>query len=654
MRCVSALGLAAAFGLLPWPAAAAWQAVFERPAVGWLAPGDSLTVMLEGTLPEGLSQRVRLELDAIDVTDRVGWNGQTLVYVPAEPLAPGMHELRLVEFTAQGEIIELGAWMFEVRQSENLREWSAATALQASWQARIADANITPRPAANIAQLSASVDAAASNALGSASLRAAVVHDGSLAADNTQLYELLISGNSESGELRFQLGQQALADNSLVRQDFMRRGLSVEGAAGRAWLTGYALRTDTQTAPGDPFGLARSGQLTRGVMLRFSPFRDDPQRLVMRAEWLRAEGREQGVAEFGENQDARGEAWSLAADAYHFDGRLRSYAEYARSAYDYDAAGAAPRVSDDAHNILLQYLPAPRGAFEWNASLQWQRVGSNFRSLANAALPNDKSVLSTSVQAVFEGYSASLQLAEERDNVNGVNTLPTVATQLWQLDLGYSAQQFSQQETDALARLFANAVLQLRYVEADNRQVRAPASFQGDVTDNASRDLLLSAAFTPGEWNWSLAWQSNRFDDASGVQSASRSELGSFSLGLPLGEGVFVAPTVQAGQVRDLGSNVAQDELTTSVSINLALERLSGSLQYAQSRYDSVDVNYQSRSSSLGVMLNYRLLAPRAWRPALDLYINASWGEQGSALSGTLPATRQVYLGLRTALEGGS
>ncbi len=652
MRCVSALGLVAAVGFTPW-SALAWQPIFALPDAGWLAPGDTLSIAFEGDLPADSNQQLQLELDAFDVTDRVSWSEQGLSYAPAEPLTPGEHELRLVAFTESGEIIELGVWTFEVRQSSRFREMSLASAAELSYLARIADDNLDPRPPASIGQASASFEAALAGSDGSLGMRASLVHDSSLAADKTQLYDLLLTADSDSGGVRLQLGQHALQGANLVRQDFLRRGASASWLAGRAEVAGYVQRTNTLAGSRDPFGLGRRDNLTTGVSARFSPFADEPRRLLLQAEWLRAQGSETGVAEFGEEQAARGDAWSLAADSYFLDGLIRAYGEYARSAYDYDGAGTGATVSDDAVHVLLQYLPVSGERFAWNATLQWQQVGSRFRSLANAALPNDKRVLSVLLQTAMDDYSANLQLAEERDNVVGFDALPTIATSVRRLDLAYSPQEYSEESDAFMGGVFANPALQLSYAEAVNRQVRAPALFQGAATDNDSQDLQLSAAFTPGAWNWSMAWQFNRFDDAVNVSPDTRNTLLSFNLGMPVGDWLFVSPSWQTGRAKDLDAGVAQDELTYGVSLNMASERWSASLDYARTRYDSADVNFQSNSQSLGLVLNYRLAEPRGWRPGVELFVNANWSEQGGALTVAVPVS-QIYLGLRTTLAGGN
>jgi len=63
-----------------------------------------------------------LEIDAIDVSSLVVIEGNRVIYAPPSPLIPGMHQLRLVEYAANGDIIELGDWRFEVRQSAAFQE----------------------------------------------------------------------------------------------------------------------------------------------------------------------------------------------------------------------------------------------------------------------------------------------------------------------------------------------------------------------------------------------------------------------------------------------------------------------------------------------------------------------------------------------------
>jgi len=487
--------------------AGAWQAALAAPAHHeWFAPREILVVTL-GDIPSGLTERLRLELDAFDVTDMAGIEAARISYTPVEPLAPGAHELRLVEYTDTGEVVERGLWQFEVRHSSRFRELSFAPSAEVALQGRASDARLAPRPDKGVGQASLRIDGTVSGDRHKLAVRSSLVHDSSLPTDRTQLYDFLVSGGDNIDRFVFRAGQQEIEGVSLVRQDFLRRGLSAGVALGPARITAYVQRTDTQAGVRDPFGLNNADRLTTGLSGQFSPWRSHPGRLVLRGEFLRADGGEAGVAEQGDGgapgKGPGGDAWMLSADSTLFSGRLRLYGEYARSRYDYDGRNAGLGAeSDDAFQLFMQYRPAPDGALEWNASMQFQQVGTFFRSLANAALPNDKRMLSGTLQAALGAASTTLVLGLERDNVNDLDALPTVESRVLRIDFNYSPS--GSGGSDTLGWLFGNPAYQFSYALVDNREVSQGAGFTGDPTDNLNRDLYLSAAFSPGAWNWSV------------------------------------------------------------------------------------------------------------------------------------------------------
>ena len=634
--------------------AAEWQAALAAPAErSWYGPRDPLVVTLTD-IPAELTEQLRLELDAFDVTDMADVQAGHIRYTPVEPLAPGEHELRLVEYTDTGDIIERGLWAFEVRHSARFRELAFSPGAEVAVQGRVSDANLSPRPDEGVVQASLRIEGAAAGDRHRLALRSNLVHDSSLPADRTQLYELLVSGGDSAGRFALQAGQHEVEGTSLVRQDFVRRGLSGAVALGPARIGAYVQRTDTQAGVRDPFGLNDGDRLTRGLAAQVSPWRHDPGRLVLRGEWLRSTGAEEGVAEQGDGgapgKGPGGDAWMLAADSTLFSGRLRLYGEYARSRYDHDGRDTGfGAVSDDAFQLFAQYRPVSAGTLDWNAGVQFQQVGTFFRSLANAALPNDKRMLSGTLQATLGGASAGLVLGLERDNVNGLAAFPTIESRVAQLELAWSPQGGPD---GPLAQVFGNPGYQLSYAWIDNRQVADGDGFSGDPTDNASQDLYLSAGFSPGPWNWSVDYRHNRFDDDTGLLSDTRNDLVGLNLSVPVRDWLSVAPMLQVGRNRDIDTGITQRDLTAGVSLGLTLNRLGGSLQYSHTRYRASDDSLDSRTKTLGLMLAYRLVEARERRPGLELFMNANWSDSAD-IGFAPPPTRQIYLGVRSGVAAG-
>ena len=625
--------------------AEALQAEFRLPAErAGFAPRDPLVVALADVSPERLD-RLRLELDAFDVTDVVEVAPSQLVYRPVEPLAPGTHELRLVEYSETGEAIERGRWRFEVRQEATATEHAYRVALEGAAQRRVSTANLSPPPAKTVTQASLELDSQWRDARYQFNSRLGGVYDGSVSGDPAQLTDLLLSAGDREGRNQVQLGQHALPGDSLIRQGFLRRGLSVGIRRDSAWFGAYAQNTRTQAGFDDPLGLARRDRLTEGMAVQYVPWPETPRRLVLRGEWLRSRGGDEGAAELGDeagtDSAAGGDAWMVAADTYRLQGRLRLYGEYARSRFDYDgSAGVMAPYADSALQFFAQYVPPPQDALEWNAGLHYRQIGSFFRSLANPGLPGDRRSLVASAQVRRGGLETAFSAALERDNVNGLADLPVVESRVLQARLRWMP------ETPGAGGWFANPSYSLDLAWTANRQIADGAGFSGTPTDNRSQDLYFAAAFAPGSWRWSVDYRHNRFDDRAGAQADTRDDLLGLALELPVGEAVYLGPSLQIGRARDRHSGAERRDQVLGLSASLSLDTLSGSLEYSDARYVFADGGGDSRTRTLGLMLAYQVREARGAWAGLQFFVNANWSEAGPETA----LARQIYLGIRTGL----
>ena len=110
------------------PAAAQdWVPELQPPASGsFYAADEAIVLVIPDEVAAGAAVELAVELDEFDVTALLQVEGGRLLLEPPEPLATGMHQLRLVEYGSDGSIIERGAWNFEVRDGEALQELSAS------------------------------------------------------------------------------------------------------------------------------------------------------------------------------------------------------------------------------------------------------------------------------------------------------------------------------------------------------------------------------------------------------------------------------------------------------------------------------------------------------------------------------------------------
>ena len=635
-----------------------WTLRLERhPEREWRAPDDALRIHLEGTPPTGLSDRLRLEVDAVDVTDLSRIDERILLFDPPEPLQPGEHTLRVIDFEENGEITERGVWNFEVRESAAFRRRSLTPTGEVSLTSRVSERNLDPPSPAQQAQASLRLEGKLANAAYEVSAETSMVADTSLEQDEVQLYDFLLRAGNE--RVNVQLGQHAVEGRTLIRDNFLRRGLSLGLTAKHLSLTAYAQRTDTVAGFGDLSGLEERDRLTTGVTARLSPLPGDPQRLILSAGLLRGRGSEEGVAEFGDGEidgsGPAGDAWQVGMDGNFLQGRLRLFGEFARSDYDFDGAGTAFATrQDDAFNLLLQYASAGRSTFDWNAALQLREVGTGFRSIANAALPNDKRVLDGTLAFSRGSLNGNMQVGMERDNLDRRRDFPTIESRVLRIDLAWSPTPPEQSPGGLRGMLFANPWYQLAYAQIDNRQVNDAPLYLGETTDNVNRDLMLSAGFSPGNWSWSFDFQANRFDEKRGILAGTRSDLLGVTLDLPVTKRIRLATSIQSGRGEDRSSGVDTSDLTASLSTSFMYERFATALDYSYGRSKASDGTYDVETQVLGLSLNYGLLTARNRRPGVDLFLAATWSDSDdAALPGPNPLSRQIFVGVRSNLTPG-
>jgi hypothetical protein len=112
-----------------------------------------------------------------------------------------------------------------------------------------------------------------------------------------------------------------------------------------------------------------------------------------------------------------------------------------------------------------------------------------------------------------------------------------------------------------------------------------------------------------------------------------------------------VSPRLQAGRDRDRTTGATRYDLTTGISAGVTLERFDAALEYAFTRYRSVEDGFDDRQQNLGLMLGYQVAAAGAERPGLTLFVNANWTESADLFYGTAPPASQIYVGLRTGMS---
>ena len=154
--------------LLCQPVSADWFPELEQ-ANAYFTPTQGFRIYLPPEMPNEVLPTLVLELDNIDVTAMVSYQGNYAVFTPVTPLQYGKHVLRLVEYADDGGINEKAYWEIDVRQSSLFRELDYAADVNLTGSYRVAD---------NSETLAGEAEPDAFNAQGGAALQARMADDG--------------------------------------------------------------------------------------------------------------------------------------------------------------------------------------------------------------------------------------------------------------------------------------------------------------------------------------------------------------------------------------------------------------------------------------------------------------------------------------------
>ncbi len=207
---------------------------------------------------------------------------------------------------------------------------------------------------------------------------------------------------------------------------------------------------------------------------------------------------------------ARGEAWSLAAEAGLWQ-NLQVRGEIAGSGYDPDDPGQGPK-SGLATTFLINYHslpnPADRSALFWQLGMEDRRVDPLFHSLGNPGLAVDLEQLRLFGGVRRSGANLDFSLTRERNNLADSPRQPTWRAWRYHLQLDYAAGK--PLAAAPLARLGTPGV-KLVFTGLRRQPLAIPEDFYlGYPIDCSSRQLQLQAVFRHPRWNWGIGGVSAR------------------------------------------------------------------------------------------------------------------------------------------------
>ena len=99
--------------------------------VNYFSPKEPLVVVIPKSFNQGKMKNVTIELDSVDISEMVQIANSEMVYSPLQAMFAESHELRITEYTEDGDINELGVTRHCVQQ-ERMRVGSTSEARESS------------------------------------------------------------------------------------------------------------------------------------------------------------------------------------------------------------------------------------------------------------------------------------------------------------------------------------------------------------------------------------------------------------------------------------------------------------------------------------------------------------------------------------------
>ncbi|MGH6947294.1 MAG: hypothetical protein ACREDZ_08185 [Kiloniellales bacterium] len=651
--------LALTIVVLPARAQETWQPILQPPAEGeFWRKGDSIALLLPEDLPVEVLQRLALELDSFDVTSFVRREGALAILDPPQPLEGGIHNLRLVEYGADGSIIERGAWIFEVRRTESLEKLEARANLDGAVFARIADKDVD------------GVDRVTGQSAGEGSL---VLGEGGWESNttanyfyNSQKQQSLTGHQLDLGEYRvtnsyrndtissqLNLGHHDIGAQNFIMNGFYRRGVSarIGPASERLSVTGFALRSESLVGVRDISGIEEARHRVQGAHMRLRPIESLAGNLEITGTAYDGTGDSLGFGSTGISEESSGRGGDVAIDTRWFDDRLRLRGEFALSDFDFDGddQGFGPEM-DQAYGLLASYSifngEEVEGQFvTWDIGLQHEKVGSYFASLANPFVVHDRVTTSGYTNLVWGEYALQVQGGYQANNVEDFAGLPT--DNIISLFASGTYTPTIEPEPDGSLPWIGQPILGLTVNYVDVDQTDLPAVFIGEEGNNQTRGVTGMVGSSYETWGWTLTQGFTSFEATATSANDSWNSFTDLSGYFTLGERVSVSPYSQWNFLKEQGiGSTSSLALGISTSVDIVPEVLTSSLNYnvnlAAGATDQADSHY------LGGELLWAFLPAEINRPGLAMSLSGSFQDSSGVSFSTAPdRIYQVFLGLK-------
>jgi hypothetical protein len=342
-----------------------------------------------------------------------------------------------------------------------------------------------------------------------------------------------------------------------------------------------------------------------------------------------------------------GDSWNIALDSRWLGDGLWIHLERAESDFDADGIGVGfAATADDAVQAQLQLASGEQvgaGPFAyWRIVLRHSKVGRDFYSMGNLALPGNLETNGAWFQGGFTSVVVDVELAREETNPDDDPSFASQTLERSGLSVAWSPATLNLES--GLFRLLGAPSVSAWLYRIDNSQPDADALIAGFDVDNVTDDRGVTLSFARDALNWSLEYGAVDYDDQSSVvtdngfiiyepYSDSRNRYLSATASWVPGERVGFEVYLQRNRLEetDFGDEYRSINYGVSGSFLLVRDRLRlfASMSRGEDRNSFGDPQFtpeRLESKIASLQLNWRVTDAEANSPAVNLFFKGNYG----------------------------
>ncbi len=666
------LGRALAEGPASW--------MIQAPVQSELSPAANVELALPAGLSSAQLASLGIEIDHIDITALAHISASKIIYTPPQPLGPGPHELRVVEYASDGELIPRGDWQFTVsalgKGSAAKRGWYVKGNVGGTLSERVAESDLTsPAPSALTGNGTFDLKAARSMAEWSveASMSGLAGTDNGIGAIGGQAVQpAQMQVALRHGKDSLILGDQVLPFDNLAISGLSRRGVSghLADLPLDTDLTAFSVRESSLAGFYGGLGFTDSGDVVSGALLQSHPIAGAPKALVVQVGFFT------GTAPAGLStvvpypagngtfppavpngavipvQSGSGSAWVVGLSSQIPGSTLQLNTQYAGSRFDFaGTSGQSPvEASDNAYSATLNYSHPLADHWTLGANASYQDIGTYFTSLANPTLTPDRRTATGAASLSGHGLSLAASGGFTEDNTDDNASIATVRSLPQSLSVSYA---FALPAS--VTGWLGAPSLSLSRQDARTRNVTLPSGTEPSDSDVVNETLGLN--FSYPHLTWQAGVTGGRYRDYTGQQDNTDNFGPTAGLTFTFGKGGSIGLNMQLIDSHDLvqdthtldhnyALNAADSFLANkfTAQLTLAINRNTQQLIPGSIPPQLIGNDVVLRTAS--AQLTWHALAATAHRGGLDIGLAGSWNESSGLNNDVL--TTQGFSALAT------